>query len=127
MILILLLFLCLPFAIVFSFLASFPVLKQNRSLGLVLLFTSLLCALSILWELRFDITIISHMFTYDQLSADFQTYFIALYIATFALIVLARLRWNRDHGRGVLLILAILFWILAPLPHYLISPGAFAH
>ncbi|NIZ59414.1 hypothetical protein DL239_00330 [Sedimentitalea sp. CY04] len=127
MILILLLFLCLPFAIFFSFLASFPVLKQNTILGVTILITSLLSATSILWELRFDITIISHMFTYDQLSADYQRYFMALYIATFALVALARLRWNRDHGRGVLLILAILFWILAPLPHYMISPGAFAH
>jgi hypothetical protein len=127
MILILLMFLCLPLAIFFTVLASFTVLKQNRPLGTALLITSLLSAISILWELRFDITIIANMFTYDQLSADFRSYFMALYIATFALIILARLRWNRDHGRGVLLILAIAFWILAPTPHMVISPGDFAH
>ncbi|MVO15908.1 hypothetical protein [Parasedimentitalea huanghaiensis] len=127
MILILLMFLCLPLAILFSFLASFPVLKQNRPLGSLLLITSLLSALSILWELRFDIDIISHMFTYDQLSADFQAYFMALYLATATLSLLARLRWNRDHGRGILLILAITFWVLSPAPHVLISPGAFMH
>ena len=127
MLLILFMFLCLPFAVLFSFLASFPVLKQNTILGVTILITSLLSALSILWELRFDITVISHMFTYDQLSADYQRYFMALYIATFALAALARIRWNRTQGRGVLLILAITFWILAPAPHYLISPGAFAH
>jgi len=127
MILLLLLFLCLPLAILFSFLASFPVLKQNTILGATILITSLLSAISILWELRFDISIIANMFTYDQLSADFRSYFMALYIATFALIVLARLRWNRDHGRGVLLTLAIVFWIFAPAPHLVISPGDFAH
>ncbi len=127
MILILLMFLCLPLAIFFSFLASFTVLKQNRPLGSALLITSLLCALSILWELRFDINVISHMFTYDQLSADFQAYFMALYVATFVLTLLARLCWNRDHGRGVLLILAIVFWVLSPSPIILISPGAFMH
>ncbi|OUS38832.1 hypothetical protein A9Q94_01290 [Rhodobacterales bacterium 56_14_T64] len=127
MILILLMFLCLPLAIFFSFLASFTVLKQNRPLGSALLITSLLAAASLLWELRFDISIISNMFTYDQLSADFQAFFMALYVTTFVLTVLARLRWNRDHGRGVLLILAIVFWILSPAPHVLISPGAFMH
>ncbi|PCJ05622.1 MAG: hypothetical protein COB16_15480 [Rhodobacteraceae bacterium] len=127
MILILLMFLCLPLALLFSFLSGFSVLKQNAALGSALLITSLLGFASLLWELRFDINLISHLFTYDQLSADFQPYFMALYIVTFALVLLARLRWNRDHGRGVLLILAIMFWILAPTPHILISPGAFAH
>ena len=127
MILILLMFLCLPLAIFLSFLASFTVLKQNRPLGSAILITSLLAAASLLWEMRFDITVISNMFTYDQLSADFQIYFMALYVATFALTLLARLRWNRDHGRGVLLIFALLFWILSPAPHVLISPGAFMH
>jgi len=127
MILILLMFLCLPLAIFFSFLASFTVLKHNTRLGSALLITSLLAAVSILWELRFDIAMISNMFTYDQLSADFQAYFMALYVATFVLTVLARLRWNRDHGRSVLLILAIAFWVLSPAPLILISPGAFMH
>jgi hypothetical protein len=127
MILILLMFLCLPLAIVFSFLASFPVLKQSRPLGTAILITSLLSAISILWELRFDITVISHLFTYDQLSADFRSYFMALYIATAALALIARLRWDKTQGRGILLILAIVFWILAPTPHMVISPGDFAH
>ena len=127
MILMLLLFLCLPIAILFSFLASFTVLKQNATLGTGLLVTSLLAAASRLWELRFDIDIISRMFTYDQLSTDFQRYTMALYVATFAMVLLARLRWNRGNGRGILLILAIMFWILAPAPHFLISPGTFTH
>jgi len=127
MILILLIFLCLPLAILFSFLASFPVLTQNRPLGIGILITSLLSAISILWELRFDISPIANMLTYDQLSVDLQSYFMAFYILNFALTLLARLRWNRAHGRGILLILGIVFWVLAPAPHFLISPSAFMH
>ena len=127
MILILLMFLCLPLALLLSFLSGFTVLKQNTALGSSILITSLLGLASLLWELRFDIDLISNLFTYDQLDTDLQTYFMAIYVAAFALVLLARLRWNREQGKGILLILALVFWVLAPAPYVLISPGAFMH
>ena len=127
MILILLMFLCLPLALLFSLSSGFTVLKQNTALGSSILITSLLGLASLLWELRFDIDLISNLFTYDQLDTDFQRYFMALYVAVFALVLLARLRWNREQGKGILLILALLFWVLSPAPYVLISPGAFMH
>ena len=127
MILIILMFLCLPLALLFSLLSGFTVLKQNAALGTAILITSLFGFASLLWEFRFDIDLISHWFTYDQLNADYQRYFPALYLALFALVLMARLLWNRDNGKGILLILALVFWVLAPTPHILISPGAFAH
>jgi len=110
MVLILLMFLCLPLALMFSFLSGLTVLKQNTALGIAIQITSLLGVASILWELRFDIEVISHLFTYEQLNADYQPYFMALYIALFAMVLLARLRWNRAYGNGVLLTLALVFW-----------------
>lgn len=127
MIFLFLMFLCLPLALLLSFCSGLSVMKHNTVLGAAILFTSVLGLASLIWELRFDIELISYMFSYEQLSADFQAYFLALYLVVFALVLLARLRWDKQQGKGFLLVFALMFWAMAPAPYYLISPGAYLH
>ena len=96
-------------------------------MGVAIIITVLIGLLTVLWEMRYDIEFMRVMFSFEQKQLDLEVYFRALYVSLFAMLLFARLRWKQEYGKGGLIILALIFWVLAAIPFMLLSPGDFAH
>jgi hypothetical protein len=129
---ILLVFLVLgiPAATISSFWAGIRVFRHNRPLAGFILVAAVASALTFLWEMRFDIDLISNLlgreglFMFEDIDTDM--IFLTLYVLLFLAVLFARVRWKPEYGSALALNLTLVFWLLAGLPFLVLSPGMFA-
>jgi hypothetical protein len=121
----------LPAAIACSYWAGTKVLEHNKPLGGVILIGATASVLTVLWEMRFDIGLISNLlgieglFMFDDLDTD--KIYMTIYAALFLALFIARVRWKAQFGPARALNLALFFWLLSAIPSLVIGPGTFAN
>ncbi|MBV1868865.1 MAG: hypothetical protein KUG69_13315 [Marinosulfonomonas sp.] len=119
----------IPLALILSLVAGISVLKHRKLLGALIIIATLAAAPAILWEMRYDLRFMGIFRTLDGdfIDLDLSEYFKSVVISLVALMLFVRLRWKKEYGKGIVLILALISWALAAAPHMMLSPGAFLH
>jgi hypothetical protein len=129
-ILLALLLLGIPAATFCSFWAGIRIFGHNKPLAGFVLGATVASALTFLWEMRFDIDLISNLLGLDGLfmfeDIDTDLIFVSLYVTLFLAVLYARVRWKPEYGSALALNLTLVFWLLAGLPFLVLSPGMFA-
>lgn len=121
----------IPTAVLCSFWAGIRVFGHNRPLAGIILVGATASVLTVLWEMRFDIGLISDLLGMDGLfmfeEIDTGPIYMTIYAVLFLALLIARVRWKAQFGSAFALNLALFFWLLSGLPYLVLSPGMFAN
>ena len=121
----------IPAAAACSFWAGIRVFGHNKPLAGVILVGAAASVLTVLWEMRFDIGLISDLLGIDGLfmfeDLDTDLIYMTIYGVLFLALIIARVRWKAQFGSAIALNLALFFWVLSGLPYLVLSPGMFAN
>ena len=120
----------IPVATLCSFWAGIRIFGHDKPLAGFVLGAAVASALTFLWQMRFDIDLISNLlgqeglFMFEDIDTDL--IFLTLYVALFLAVLYGRVRWRPQYGSALALNLTLVFWLLAGLPFLVLSPGMFA-